>query len=170
MSLNNYITPGRRKRQKVYTCLGYVLTNFWTIMYYIHENKIEKNIDHKNFLQNAKQEFSCKSLESFSGKYYNMENKILDCQFEPVCTKQTHPNYSVGSNRDEGKIQYDWWSTHRSSHQRCSMKKGVLRNFAKFIGKYLCQSLFFFDKDAGLQLYLKRDSGTGVFLWTLQNF
>ena len=44
------------------------------------------------------------------------------------------------------------------------MKKGVLRNFAKFIGKYLCQSLFFFDKDAGLQLYLKRDSGAGVFL------
>ena len=30
----------------------------------------------------------------------------------------------------------------RSSHQRCSIKKGVLRNFAKFTGKYLCQSLF----------------------------
>ena len=28
----------------------------------------------------------------------------------------------------------------RSSDQRCSMKKGVLRNFAKFTGKYLCQS------------------------------
>ena len=31
----------------------------------------------------------------------------------------------------------------RSSHQRCSIKKGVLRNFAKFTGKHLCQSLFF---------------------------
>ena len=58
-------------------------------MYYIHENKIEKNIDHKNFLQNAKQEFSCQSLESFSGKYYNMENKILHFHVEPVCAKQT---------------------------------------------------------------------------------
>ena len=29
------------------------------------------------------------------------------------------------------------------------MKKSVLRNFAKFIGKHLCQSLFF-NKDAGL--------------------
>ena len=29
-----------------------------------------------------------------------------------------------------------------SSHQRCSMKKGVLKNFAKFTGKHLCQSLF----------------------------
>ena len=30
----------------------------------------------------------------------------------------------------------------RSSYQKCSIKKGVLRNFAKFTGKYLCQSLF----------------------------
>ena len=28
--------------------------------------------------------------------------------------------------------------------QRCSFKKGVLRNFAKFTGKHLCQSLFLF--------------------------
>ena len=35
------------------------------------------------------------------------------------------------------------FTTIRSSHQRCSMKKGVLRNFAKFTGKHLCQSLFF---------------------------
>ena len=32
---------------------------------------------------------------------------------------------------------------YRSNHQRCSMKKDVLRNFAKFTGKHLCQSLFF---------------------------
>ena len=31
----------------------------------------------------------------------------------------------------------------RSSHQRCSAKKGALRNFLKFTGKHLCQSLFF---------------------------
>ena len=31
----------------------------------------------------------------------------------------------------------------RSSHQRCSVKKDVLRNFAKITGKHLCQSLFF---------------------------
>ena len=38
---------------------------------------------------------------------------------------------------------------YRSSHQMRSMKKGVLRNFAKFTGKLLCQSLFF-NKVAGL--------------------
>ena len=37
----------------------------------------------------------------------------------------------------------------RSSHQRCSVTKGVLRNFENFTGKNLCQCLFF-NKDAGL--------------------
>ena len=40
-------------------------------------------------------------------------------------------------------------------------KKGVLRNFSKFTGKHLYQSLFF-NKVAG--------SGTCVFLWILRNF
>ena len=38
----------------------------------------------------------------------------------------------------------------RSSHRRCSVKKGVLRNFTKFTAKHLCQSLFF-NKVAGLK-------------------
>ena len=41
---------------------------------------------------------------------------------------------------------YQW----KSSHQRYSVRKGVLRNFAKFTGKHLCQSLFF-NKVAGLR-------------------
>ena len=36
-----------------------------------------------------------------------------------------------------------------NSHWRCSVRKGVLRNFAKSTGKHLCQSLFF-NKVAGL--------------------
>ena len=39
----------------------------------------------------------------------------------------------------------------RSSHQRYAVRKGVLRNFAKFTGKHLRQS-FFFSKVAGLRL------------------
>ena len=51
----------------------------------------------------------------------------------------------------------------RSSHQRCSIKKGVLRNFPKFIGKHLCQSLFF-NSCKECHFIKKRDSGTKVFL------
>ena len=36
----------------------------------------------------------------------------------------------------------------RGSHRRCSVKKGVLRNFSKLTGRHLCQSLFF-NKVAG---------------------
>ena len=50
------------------------------------------------------------------------------------------------------------------------MKKSF-RNFAKFTRKHLRQILFF-NKVAGLslKLYLRRVSGTGVFLYILRNF
>ena len=67
---------------------------------------IRKNVNPENFLR-------IKSLKSFSGEYYNIENKILDFQLEPVCAKQTCPNYSVGNDQDEAQIQYDPWSTPR---------------------------------------------------------
>ena len=46
-------------------------------------------------------------------------------------------------------------ATNRSSHQRCSMKKCVLKNFVKFTGKHLCQRLFF-NKVAGPAMLLKK--------------
>ena len=46
------------------------------------------------------------------------------------------------------------YNLFRSSHWRCSIKKGVLRNFAKSTGKHLCQTLFF-NKIAGLRPLLK---------------
>ena len=73
---------------------------------------LRKNINPENFLRNEKQESPCQSLESFSKEYYNMENKILDFQFGPMCANQTLPNYSVGSeSKNEAEIQYDQWST-----------------------------------------------------------
>ena len=47
---------------------------------------------------------------------------------------------------------YSEWSrqaVYRSSHRRCFLRKGVLRDFAKFTGKDLFQSLFF-NKVAGV--------------------
>ena len=44
------------------------------------------------------------------------------------------------------------------------LSKSCSWKFHKITGKHLCQSLFF-DKVAVLQHYLKRDSGTGAFLW-----
>ena len=51
----------------------------------------------------------------------------------------------------------------RSNHQRCSVEKGVLRNFTKFTGKHLCQSLFF-NKVAGLACnFIKKETLAQVF-------
>ena len=49
------------------------------------------------------------------------------------------------------------------------MEKGVLKNFAKFIGN-TCARVYFKIKLQVLckQLYWKRDSGTGVFLWIFE--
>ena len=43
---------------------------------------------------------------------------------------------------------------NRSSHQRCSIMKGILRNFAKFTGKPLHHSLFL-NKVADLNCIMK---------------
>ena len=52
---------------------------------------------------------------------------------------------------------------YRSSQQRWSVQKGILRKvFSKFTGKHLCQRLYF-NKVAGLRLQ-KRDFSTSVFL------
>ena len=54
----------------------------------------------------------------------------------------------------------------RSIHQRCSIKKGVLRNFVKSTGKHLCQSLFF-NKGADLRPdacnFIKKETLSQVF-------
>ena len=38
----------------------------------------------------------------------------------------------------------------RNSRQMCSVRKGILRNFTKFTGKHLCQSIFL-NKVAGVR-------------------
>ena len=52
----------------------------------------------------------------------------------------------------KGQTNIKTGNSFRSSHQRCSMQKGVLRNFTKFTRKHLCQSLFF-NQVTGLRLW-----------------
>ena len=50
------------------------------------------------------------------------------------------------------------WYWLRSSHRKCSVRKGVLRNFAKFTAIHLCQSLFFKTRN-----FIKKETLTQVF-------
>ena len=53
---------------------------------------------------------------------------------------------------------------HWRSHWRFSVRKGVLRNFAKFLGKLLCQSLFLIKLQASHSFSIKLQT------WGLQLF
>ena len=62
----------------------------------------------------------------------------------------------------------------RSSHRRCSGKKNVLKNFANSTGKH-CVGVSF-DRSSHWRFlikfvknFVKKDSSTGVFLWSLRN-
>ena len=80
-------------------------------------------------------------------------------------------NFNITSNKMFSKAE-NWLINsrensnclkNRRSYQRCSTKKGVLKNFAKFTGKDLCQSLFL-NKEAGLrQTLLTKETQTQVF-------
>ena len=58
----------------------------------------------------------------------------------------------------------------RSSHRRCSVTKGILKNLAKFTGKHLCGNLFFLIKLPAACNFIKKVSNTGVFLRILPCF
>ena len=56
-----------------------------------------------------------------------------------------------------------WHTQFRSSHRRCSVRKGVLRNFAKFTRKHLCQSLFLTKLQASACNFIKKEALAQVF-------
>ena len=80
---------------------------------------------------------------------------------------------TFGSSAKLFKKSWKNFILFRSSHWRCSVKKVVLLNFAKFIGKHLCQSLFF-NKVAGIAgiayNFIKKRLWRRCFLWILRSF
>ena len=97
---------------------------------------------------------------TMSHLYFNEESDYSEentCENEVFHSTILHHrkklNYSRLSCRDV------LHTNARSSQWRCSVQKGVLKNFAKFAGKHLCQSAFF-NKVAGLrQLFLQNYFG-----------
>ena len=57
----------------------------------------------------------------------------------------------------------------RSSRQRCPVKNGVLRNFAKFTGRRLCQNLFFTKFAGGRNKFFHRAPLDDCFCPVFQN-
>ena len=59
----------------------------------------------------------------------------------------------VGLSNPYWNLNIHVWHKTRSSQQRCSVRKSVLRNFAKFTGKHLWQSLSFNKRETLAQVF-----------------
>ena len=109
----------------------------------------------------------CTDISQIFKKYTWLEWAILSimqhdcCQLEfdlPYPLMSLSPKDRLQISRELNKLsQFKWIKLDsnfpeiiRSRHRRCSVKKGVLRNFEKFTGENLCQSLFF-NKVEGLR-------------------
>ena len=102
-------------------------------------------VDTKKFIQCNKQsteQFQSSNLITPCRKVWWRlfhHSDIVSClQLQPIFLKTIHWKSSQCTE------------PYRSSHQRCSVRKGILRNFAKFTGKHLYRSLFF-NRVAGLR-------------------
>ena len=95
-----------------------------------------------------KEKFFNQLTESLNTAINNYKNILLMGNLNINTLTQTNlndvANYLTGfcdlfalSNREKEQKERVWYFT--SSHQWCSVKKSVLRNFAKFTGKHLCQ-------------------------------
>ena len=74
---------------------------------------------------------------------------------------------SLGRNREIFVFCIEYSFAGRSSHRRCFVKKGALKNFSNFTGKCLCWNLFLIKLQASWPAtLLKRDSNASFFsLW-----
>ena len=80
--------------------------------------------------------------------------KVIILRKIHVKVKSTPPQFStIERNKTYSRLSCrcitEWdisiGANARSSHWRSSVKKDVLKNFSKFTGKHLCQSLFFIE-------------------------
>ena len=104
--------------------------------------RIHKNMSRFYIKTSKYWQLYCFNLKCLSIVYMILETKeavIQSCSIKIILLKlflNSLKNISAGV------------SFFRMSHGRCSVKIGVLKNFAKLTGKDLCQSLFF-NKVAG---------------------
>ena len=101
----------------------------------------------------------CLSLYPILDRVFFLSNTVH--AFNKVRTCMAVPSFSRLTFHLIDKVSVKFvvitWSISihfRSSHQRCSVRQDILRNFAKFKGKHMCYFLFLIKlHPSGLQLY-----------------
>ena len=111
------------------------------ITFYIYHSLITAKQSIINVIKNSCNGYF--SISVFLKKTYSKVNRLYSWYIHRLYTFQI---YTVGNylkNKEKVNIL-------TSSHWKCSFRKGGLRNFAKFPGKQLCQSIVF-NKAVGLR-------------------
>ena len=82
------------------------------------------------------------NVHGFTGIIYCLHSPLSLRYKVAVSVKNITYNSFFPCKTSFGKLSPLTLITARSSHQGCSVKRRVLRNFAKFTGKHPCQTLF----------------------------
>ena len=110
--------------------LVFILTNFWNL------TMLSPNTICRNLLQ-----FLNTNKKNIKGETRKL---IFAWRMSNWCPFWAHPPLTQRRQIEKINVKIkNRKSTIRSSHWKCSVRKGVLINFVKFTGKHLCQSLFF---------------------------
>ena len=111
---------------------GVFLVRIFLYSVQIYENTQQKKLCIRTLFSSCKWFYWYYVLPESSAINYWDRRSLIKNIFSKTCTKNL--------------IKITWLtklSKIRSSYRRCSVRKVVLRNFAKRTGKHLCQSLFF---------------------------
>ena len=95
-----------------------------------------------------------RELQKISTHYkhslYNQRSQRSPAQYNllRIAESKCSTPYVTYTEQQKSSAGYNLLGIVRRKNQKCSFRKDVLRNFTKFTGKQLCQSLFF-NKVAG---------------------
>ena len=118
---------------------------------------------------NWKLHFLCNYLANFKKQFFTFFKLYKWYQIAQRITFECRASAIVKIEPNERFckfIKISSWTMCRSSRLEVFFKKGVLKNFAKFTGKHLCQSLFFNIGIYYLNLFIKKDKKTQLFYRT----
>ena len=76
-----------------------------------------------------------------NGLRHERVNSVV--QFLPSYVVPTYTVLNIQKHFLSFEKHYYYFIFSKSRNRKCSVRKYILRNFAKFTGKHLCQSLFF---------------------------
>ena len=100
-----------------------------------------------------------KSSTHYKHSLYNQRSQRSPTQYNllRIAESKCSTPYITYTEQQKSSAGYNLLGIARRRNQKCSFRKDAFRNFTKFTGKQLCQSLFF-NKVAGLKPFSQNNS------------